>query len=314
MITFHDKLDGVIIIDTVKQDTIFVSRDSFSLRMMEKSSPQRIEVFGDIRNNNSFLKGVELTEFDPSLGLGTISEAFEYLKPFKEKTPIGGTIAHSLDIYNLTAKTIWDYAGTEDHPFRPITGETVSISSDSPFDVGHQVTVRIGVGGDGKFKTEVVTLNGQNKVTLSGTWLSTGLVQVIGPAPQGNIYVYKDGAITAGVPNTTSDVMQYLPIGTQLSAPGNIAVPTDRRFVVDWISMASSSSSVTSIVIEFNVIGQSYGWVKQLQTSINFNDRINGGNSPIVLDPGLQYRFTAIDASGSNVEVSMAVSLTELTV
>jgi len=315
MITFSDKIGGVLITDTERQDKAFISRESFEIRQNDKLTTPRIEISGHLDNNKSFYKACELSDFDPALALADIDAAFDYLAERKQPKISNLTFAGASQIDNLASKTVWPYVGTEPHPYRATSGVTMSISSDNGADIGQQVTVVLGVDGTGVSKTETVTLNGTTKVSFSGSWLAIDLVQIVGAPTAGNVYIYKDGAITAGVPNTTSDVVQYIPAGDALSTGGTLTVPTDRKYLIDWLSFGTESSTALTFRLEMNITGQPTAWFNYLEKTISFDGMLDGfAGSPIVLDPGRQYRLTAKSKSGTGIVCAAVVGIRTLVV
>lgn len=101
-------------------------------------------------------------------------------------------------------ETVWELGGDEVYP---TTNSINTISSSAAGDTqvitleGHTVT---GTGSDQQFTfvIQTVTLNGQNKVTL-GTPLArvSRAANSNGVALAGDVYVYEDTAIVAGVPS-----------------------------------------------------------------------------------------------------------------
>jgi hypothetical protein len=106
-------------------------------------------------------------------------------------------------------ETVWEFGGDEVYATTNII-DTISSSDASDTAVvtleGHTVT---GTGTAAQFTevTETVTLNGQNKVVLATPLARVNRASLTGSATvAGDVYVYADGTISAGVPTTAADV------------------------------------------------------------------------------------------------------------
>jgi len=298
-ITFKSKFEGVEITNSQKETVNLLSRKHISLVKDDKKD--QVNIYGLGRNNNSFLTGVGVADLDTSLSIGTLDELMAYLENMVTPTALVGAAGVNPEIDNLEFSTLWEYGATHRHPNRPTTGVTMVVSSDDATDINRPVVIKFGTKGDGTHGTETVMLNGQNKVTFSGTWLSAGFVEIQGPGLAGNVYIYEDTAISGGVPTDTTKVMHYLPVGVQKVAPGLITIPTDKKLAVYLLDLSNDSSNPVEYNMEVNVIGQSYGWIKQVRTIVNWSSQQVMPMSPTVLKSGLQYRFTAKSSSGTGI-------------
>jgi len=119
-----------------------------------------------------------------------------------------------------TMETIWAFGGHETY----VQGNLIdSISSSNAAD-NEEIYLEChtveGTGTDQKFTfmTQVVTLDGQNRVPLPTPVARVSTVyNNNGTELAGAVYVYEDTAITSGVPQDSTKVHEYIPQGFQQS-------------------------------------------------------------------------------------------------
>lgn len=106
----------------------------------------------------------------------------------------------------------WDLdASLNSYNFTTTAG-TWAISSTNAGDTQSVKILRL--IDDYQIDSVTVVLTGQTKVTLSGNTLRVLEVKNNGTSDfAGDIYLYEDGATTAGVPDTLADVRSYIPAG-----------------------------------------------------------------------------------------------------
>lgn len=125
-----------------------------------------------------------------------------------------------------TPADIWEFGtevGAEIYTFSS-TDDIDTISSSSASDT---LTMTIeGLDASGNAVTQEATLNGQNKVALTTPlWRVNAVDNTSSTNLVGNVYVYVDGAITAGVPNTVTDVRGFVSPAAQRSKQAVYTVP-----------------------------------------------------------------------------------------
>lgn len=149
---------------------------------------------------------------------------------------------------NALGYTLMELQGTERHETYVDTNIIDTVSSSSTSDTIDMVVEGHTISESGfTFSVQTVTLNGRNKVTL-GTPIArisrmyndsaTNLV--------GNVYVYEDGDITAGVPNTDSEVhLTVLAAKNQSEKSATTISSTDYWIITSmYASCLDKSSSV----------------------------------------------------------------------
>ena len=143
--------------------------------------------------------GVEnVYPFNLMVGLG-------YLPNIQQVAKFG----YNPDLAVDAEENIWDFGGAYTYS---TTADIDTISSSSALD-----TMILHIQGlDSNYEpvTQLVTLNGQTKVTLETPLLRIWRVfNSTATSISGSIYVYVDGVITAGVPDVDSTIRAYIENG-----------------------------------------------------------------------------------------------------
>ncbi len=136
-------------------------------------------------------------------------------------------------------ETVRFMGGTEVYP----TANTIDRISSS--NAGDNQTVRIigveifaGSGQDVQFRRvrQNVTLNGQTPVALPTPLARVSRVWNLGSTNNaGDVYVFTDGPVTGGVPNTADDVFIMMPFGTNSSFSSLLTVSDGNYLFIDEI-------------------------------------------------------------------------------
>lgn len=104
--------------------------------------------------------------------------------------------------------TVWAYGDTLATEVLPTTNAIDTVSSSSTSDTGTVVIEGHTISGsDLTFVVQTATLNGRNKVVLTTPLARATRIKNTGAADfVGDIYVYEDDTISAGVPTTSTKV------------------------------------------------------------------------------------------------------------
>ena len=142
------------------------------------------------------IPGVEhVYPFNLMVGLG-------YLPNIQQIAKFG----YNPDLVVDAEENIWDFGGV--YTYSTIA-DIDTISSSSALDT--QILHVQGLDADYAAITQIVTLNGQNKVTLDTPLLRIWRVfNSTDTDVSGSVYVYVDGAITAGIPDVASTIRAHI--------------------------------------------------------------------------------------------------------
>ena len=136
-------------------------------------------------------------------------------------------IRRSAETHNIQAATpaeLWDYGETEEVYTYSVAADIDTISSSN---AGDSMTLLItGLDADYNEVVQTKALNGQAKVVLDTPIMRFHSAFVTGSTEAlGDIYVYVDGAITAGVPDVTTTVRGFIEIGAGQSLQVQFTIP-----------------------------------------------------------------------------------------
>lgn len=124
-------------------------------------------------------------------------------------------------------EAIWSYADVAgDYVFPSDSGEVMYISSNNTLDT---MPIRVqGLDADFKEKEQTITLQGQTRLTLDGTW--SRINRVFNDDTNdvaGNVFVYTNGANTDGTPTTPNTVKGIIENGHNQTMQAVYTVPED---------------------------------------------------------------------------------------
>ena len=159
--------------------------------------------------------------------------------------------AYNADVDAAAYEDIWEYGGTR----TPGAADAVHyISSSSAADTA--VISIEAVKNDGTWVKTTVTLAGQTKTAI-GTqfrWLNK-VYNGNGTATAGNVYVYLDDTVTAGVPQTAAKVQGYFAIANQESLQSQYHIPAGYTGInySGLVGIGKDASNAASITMKFQV-------------------------------------------------------------
>lgn len=188
-------------------------------------------------------------------------------------------------INNLSTveQMVWDHGGIEALP----SGNDIdTISSSSASDTIEVIIEGHTLDSDGNkvFTIQTATLNGQNKVTLSTPLhRSSRIYNNTGTNLVGDVYVYEDGAITAGVPDTAADVHLKMPIGNEQSLKAATTISYEDYWIIKNLTIGVNRQTARSVAFKIQVAEQN----KVFRTRLFMSASSDGGSIPIKLDPCL---------------------------
>lgn len=215
----------------------------------------------------------------------------------------------------LTRETLWSVGGNE------VYLSTNSISHVSSSSATDNQILRIeshtvDVNGDFDFVVQFVTLNGQNKVALT-TPVSriSSLSNFNSHDLVGNVYVYEDTAIVAGVPSDITKVHITIPAGYNQSFKAATTFDRETFGILTQGFGGVGNKKVANIEFEFEVkpkgkMFQSGAAIVAGSNSSNFNVNLDPA---IIIPPNSDIRVTAIsDASGAEAFVNFNLYMAKI--
>lgn len=179
-----------------------------------------------------------------------------------------------------TEEMVWGQGGIE----TLATGNDIDTISSSNAGDTQSVTIEGHTlsGSELTFVIQSATLNGQNKVTLTTPlYRSTRMFNNSGTAFAGDIYVYEDGAISSGVPDTAADIHLKASIGDDQSLKCATSVSNLDYWIVTGLTLGVNKSA--SRAVEFKLQVKEFG--KVFRTRFFASCSSDTGSIHIPFDP-----------------------------
>lgn len=163
------------------------------------------------------------------------------------------TIGTSAELINDLATTSYTYT---------TSAATYYISSSSGSDTDQTIAV-VGLDANWDEQTATVSLAGQTKTALSGTWMRVYRVyNTTGSDAVGDIYVYEDDTVTAGVPQTASKIRAKILIGNGQTEMAQLTVPAGYNMIVTDFLMSSGDDKQANVYARIKPATASAPWRK----------------------------------------------------
>lgn len=201
-----------------------------------------------------------------------------------------------------TTEDIWPIGGTEVYPS---TNSIDSLVSSSASDTGVQVYLEGMTIADEKlsFTTQIVTLNGQNRVALTTPLCRCTRMRGVAV---GTVYVYELSAISGGVPTDSTKIHNTLVIGDHTSLKAGTSIADENYFVLTnyWAELGKASSSAAADIrvkicaFGDTIIGENF-YIDQVRT-VSLSAPLNHDFRPFKLvKPNSDIVVTGTASSGS---------------
>ena len=199
---------------------------------------------------------------------------------------------------------IWDGAGNANASKTYTFSTGADIDSISSSNAGDTQDIEIqGLNLNWVQEVQTVTLNGQTRVALSTPLFRVFRAKNVGSTDNaGDVYIYENGAITAGVPDTAGDIRAIIEAGNNQTLMAIYSVPINHTgYIYDWYaSMSQKVAASSNVKIKF----RKNGGVFQLKHISNINST---GSSrayheyaiPVKVDEQTDIIFSA-DSSANN--------------
>ncbi len=166
------------------------------------------------------------------------------------------------DIDNAVRETIWLQGGDETYATTNAIDTISSSNAGDSQDVTIEYCTVSGTGTSSQFTfgTQTATLNGQTKVVLTTACARVlKVTNASGTTFAGDVYVYEDDTITAGVPDTAANVHAKVLLGEDQSFKAcDTIANTDYAFITKLFATSSPPSTTdarVSVRLEVRKVG-----------------------------------------------------------
>ena len=204
-------------------------------------------------------------------------------------------------------EAIWSYADVAgDYVFPSDSGETMYISSSSALDT---MPIRIqGLDADFKEKEQTITLQGQTRLTLDGTW--SRINRAFNDDTNdiaGNVFVYTNGANTDGVPNTANTVKGVIENVHNQTLQAIYTVPIDYYFHLSSFHLSCDAKTAnTDANLTLKLIVRKKSSVFRTQEIIalsNHSPSVISLDMPLPIEGGSDVMFQIVSSTSNNMHV-----------
>ncbi|RJP48720.1 MAG: hypothetical protein C4586_08360 [Anaerolineaceae bacterium] len=187
---------------------------------------------------------------------------------------------------------VWDFGG--DHTFMAAAAALYISSSNNADDMVIRVT---GLDANWDVQTTTVTLVGQTKTAISGTWIRINEVKNTSASnPAGDVYVYEDLVPVAGVPGDAAKVRAKIIAASGIAKQGFYSIPDGYiGILTDWFGNTQKAfdGTMTLDVREFGGAFIKYRDMYLFQEHLPQPLPILGKEIPAKSDVKLKFTATA---------------------
>lgn len=185
------------------------------------------------------------------------------------------------------------------------------ISSDNATDTEEMTVEGHTIDGSGNFTfvTQQVTLNGQTPVALTTPLArATRMFNANGTELVGTIYVFENNAVTAGVPNTASEVHLMIFAGKQQSEKCATTLSQEDYWIVTAVSATMFEKTTVAADLELEIKLKHKVFREQVLLSVsNTSGSFSHELKPyIIVPPNSDIRVTSL-ASGANTDIGARI-------
>jgi hypothetical protein len=206
-------------------------------------------------------------------------------------------------------ETVQSHGGTETYQ----TSNTINtVSSTDAADTTLVAIEGLTIDGSGNFTSvsQTATLNGQNKVVLTTPLARcTRAYNTNGNAWAGNVYIYEDDTVTAGVPDTATKIHALALAVDQQTEKAATTISNADYWIVTQAFAAVNKK--TAAVVDFKLQFREKGGVFRTQFDMTLNNTSGGRMfefKPYLIVPQNSDVRTIAAASTSSVSVSAGVN------
>lgn len=210
---------------------------------------------------------------------------------------------------DTSLETVWPYGGLLPYPSNALQ---LSVSSDNANDTsagtGARTVYLEGLDADHNTISEVVTLNGQTAVTTTRSYLHINNCYVLtagsGNSAAGTIY-FGTGVVTAGVPATVYDVIQF---DYNARVTGSYTVPSGyTAYVSQGLFSSGQSSGSGPVTGRLMTRGTNNIRLTAAVTTVNNGAADYAFEYPIVIPEKTTIEAQAVGAATNNACTSMFI-------
>jgi hypothetical protein len=208
---------------------------------------------------------------------------------------------------SVSNEAIWSYADVAgDYVFPSDSGEVMYISSNSTLDIT-TITVQ-GLDADFKEKEQKITLQGQTRLTLDGTWSRINRVFNEGVSDlSGNVFVYTDGTNTLGTPDTPNTVKAIVEIDHNQTMQAIYTVPSDRQLHLSSYHLSCDAKTANANAnLTIKLVVRLKGSVFRTQEIIavsNLSPCVIGLDMPLPIPAGSDVMFKVVSSTNNGIHV-----------
>jgi hypothetical protein len=204
-------------------------------------------------------------------------------------------------------EAIWSYADVAgDYVFPDDVGETMYVSSSNDLDT-MPITIQ-GLDENFKEKTQTITLQGQTRLTLDGTW--SRINRAFNDDTDdisGNVFVYTNGTNTDGTPDTASHVKAIIENGHNQTMQAIYTVPIDYLFHLSSYHLSCDAKAPnTTANLTLKLCVRRKGSVFRTQEIIavsNTTPSVIKLDMPLPIPGGSDVLFQVVSATTNNMHV-----------
>jgi hypothetical protein len=212
------------------------------------------------------------------------------------------------DVVGTSWSTLWSLGGDETYVS---TNAITTISSSSASDT-EPVKIEyhtVDASGNFTFAVQSATLTGQTEVTLTTPCARVSRVYNVGTADLvGDVYVYEDDTVVAGVPQTTSKIHAKIDAGFNQTQKAATTISNNDYWAINelTVQVTEKATAWAEVHLEIREKGGVFRPLMHLACSDQTGHRATFG-PPIIVPSNADIRLRAL-ASGANTSVGGAIN------
>lgn len=203
---------------------------------------------------------------------------------------------------------VWDGAENANADKTYTFSSTADIDSLSSSDDGDTEPIEVeGLDTDFNSVTQTITLTGQTRVALTTSLIRVFRMKNMGTTDlAGDAYCYVNGAITAGVPDTSGDIRAIINNGNNQTLMAIYTVPNGQTgYVISWFgAIASRIVGVSEVQLMFREFGSVFQ-LKHVSSLLSTStSHIKHPFTPLLVIPAKTDVILRADSSANNNAVA----------